>query len=55
MSILFILIPLSVALMGAAVWALFWAIDNGQFDDLEANGRSVLEEDEEGRKHGPSP
>ena len=55
MNILFILIPLSLALMGAAVWALFWAIDNGQFDDLEASGRAVLEEDEVSRKGGPSP
>lgn len=46
MSILYVLIPLSLVLMGAAVWALFWAIDNGQFDDLDAPGRSILEDEE---------
>jgi len=46
MSILFVLIPLSLALMGVAVWALFWAIDSGQFDDLDAAGRSVTEDDD---------
>lgn len=45
MSILFILIPLSLALMGVAVWALFWAIDHGQFDDLDAAARSVIDDD----------
>jgi cbb3-type cytochrome oxidase maturation protein len=45
MNILFILIPLSLALMGAAVWALFWAIDNGQFEDLDEAGRSVTDDE----------
>ena len=46
MSILFVLIPLSLALMGVAVWALFWAIDSGQLDDLEEIGRRVPGDDE---------
>jgi cbb3-type cytochrome oxidase maturation protein len=46
MSILYVLIPLSLALMGGALWALFWAIDNGQFDELNEPSRSILEEDE---------
>lgn len=45
MSILFVLVPLSLALMGVAVWALFWAIDHDQFDDLDQSSRSILEED----------
>ena len=45
MSILFVLIPLSLALMGVAVWALFWAVDNDQFEDLDAAARSVTTED----------
>jgi cbb3-type cytochrome oxidase maturation protein len=47
MSIAYVLIPLSLVLMGAAAWALFWAIDDGQFDDLEAPGRSILADEEE--------
>jgi cbb3-type cytochrome oxidase maturation protein len=46
MSILFILVPLSIGLMAVAVWALFWAVDNGQFEDLDAAGRSVTGEDD---------
>lgn len=46
MNILFVLIPLSLALMAAAVWALFWAVDSGQFDDLETHSRSILDEDD---------
>ncbi len=45
MNVLFILIPLSLVLMGVAVWALFWAIDSGQFEDLDAAAR-VPQEDE---------
>jgi cbb3-type cytochrome oxidase maturation protein len=46
MSILYVLIPLSVVLMGGAAWALFWAIDAGQFDDVGQAGRSILEDED---------
>lgn len=46
MSILYVLIPLSLALIGAAAWALLWAVGNGQFDELDEAGRVALEEDE---------
>ena len=42
MSILYVLIPLGLVLVAAAVWAFFWAVGNGQFDDLETPGWSVL-------------
>ena len=35
MSILAVLIPLSVVLVIAAGAALFWAVDDGQFDDMD--------------------
>lgn len=54
MSILFVLIPLSLALAGGALWAFWWAVDNGQFDDLADQGAKVLEEDEStGESHSP--
>jgi cbb3-type cytochrome oxidase maturation protein len=40
-SILYVLVPLSVVLMAGAAWALFWAIDSGQFDDAGEVGRSI--------------
>jgi cbb3-type cytochrome oxidase maturation protein len=48
MTILYFLIPLALLLMAGALWALFWAIRTGQFDDLETQGWSVvLDEDRE--------
>ncbi len=47
MSILYVLIPLAVMLLCVAVWALLWAIKNGQFDDLESHGWSVVLDDDQ--------
>jgi cbb3-type cytochrome oxidase maturation protein len=35
-NILFVLVPLSLLLVVCAVWAFIWAVDHGQFDDLES-------------------
>jgi cbb3-type cytochrome oxidase maturation protein len=43
-SILFILIPLGLVLVALGLWAFFWAVGNGQFDDLDSPGWSVLAE-----------
>jgi cbb3-type cytochrome oxidase maturation protein len=47
MSILYIMIPLAVVLLAIGVWALLWAIKNGQFDDLETHGWSVVLDDDQ--------
>ena len=47
MSMLYVLIPLAVVLLGIAVWALLWAIRTGQFDDLESHGWSVVLDDDQ--------
>lgn len=47
MSILYVLIPLAVVLLAIAIWALLWAIKNGQFDDLESHGWSVVLDDDQ--------
>jgi len=46
MNIIFVLIPLGLLLLVAAIWAFFWAVGSGQFDDLEAQGTMVLFDDE---------
>ncbi|HAA46662.1 MAG: cbb3-type cytochrome oxidase maturation protein [Halomonas sp. 54_146] len=58
MTILYLLIPLSLILLGLAVWAFFWAVKNDQFDDLEGPAHRILfdEDDndlslEQRRKH----
>lgn len=35
MNILVVMIPLSIVLLVGAAIAFFWAVDHGQFDDLE--------------------
>ena len=44
MSIAYLLVLLGLAAFGGAVWALFWAVDAGQYDDLEAQGAAILDE-----------
>lgn len=47
MSILFILIPLGLVLLIAAVLAFFWAARGGQFDDLESPAWRILMDDDQ--------
>jgi cbb3-type cytochrome oxidase maturation protein len=41
-SVVYVLIPLGLVLVGFAAWAFFWAVGSGQFDDLDTPGWSVL-------------
>ncbi len=50
MSILFLLIPLGLLLLGFAVWAFFWAVGTGQFDDLDTPAWSVVMDDDSAPK-----
>lgn len=45
MDILFLLIPLSVMLVFFILGAVWWAIDSGQFEDIETEGERILQED----------
>ena len=45
-SIVYVLIPLGLVLVGIGLWAFFWAVGSGQFDDLDSPGWSVLSDDE---------
>jgi cbb3-type cytochrome oxidase maturation protein len=44
-SIAYLLVVLGLGVFGVAIWALFWAVDSGQYDDLEMQGRSILDEE----------
>ncbi|MEV4782411.1 cbb3-type cytochrome oxidase assembly protein CcoS [Burkholderia sp. LMU1-1-1.1] len=46
MEALFLLVPLSVALVFAALWVFFHAADDGQFDDLVGPALRVLQDDD---------
>jgi cbb3-type cytochrome oxidase maturation protein len=45
MSISYLLVLLGLGVFAIAIWAMFWAIDSGQYDDVEAKGRSILDDD----------
>ncbi len=46
MNIIFVLIPLSLMLLGLAVWAFFWAVRSRQFENLEVEAWRILMDDE---------
>jgi cbb3-type cytochrome oxidase maturation protein len=46
MSIAYLLVVLGLGVFALAVWALFWAIDSGQYDDVERYAAAALEEAE---------
>lgn len=39
---LYILIPIALVFVAIAIKAFIWAVDNRQYDDLDAAGRSIL-------------
>ncbi|WP_101757685.1 cbb3-type cytochrome oxidase assembly protein CcoS [Oceanicoccus sp. KOV_DT_Chl] len=46
MDSLYILIPIALCFVALAVKAFFWAVDNKQYDDLDAAAHSILFEEE---------
>ena len=54
MEILFLMVPLGLVLVGLGLWAFFWAVGNGQFDDLDSPGWSVLGDDDDNPR-SPAP
>ena len=43
MDILYLLVPLSAVLVLAIIGVFGWALNRGQFDDLEREGERILE------------
>ncbi|MEC9362584.1 MAG: cbb3-type cytochrome oxidase assembly protein CcoS [Pseudomonadota bacterium] len=41
MEILFVLIPLGIVLLAVAGAAMLWAVNSGQYDDLETQQRRL--------------
>jgi len=48
-DILFLLIPISLVIMGIAIWVFLWAIRSGQFEDLEGPAHRILTDDDDPR------
>ena len=47
MEIIYLLIPLSLILVGLIIWAFLWSIRSGQFDDLEGPAYRILMDDDD--------
>ncbi len=45
MAILLALIPISLLLVGVAIWAFVWAVGRGQFENLDAASLDILHDD----------
>jgi len=45
LQILYLLIPLVLILVAGAVAIFFWAVQDGQFDDLEGPAERILHDD----------
>jgi cbb3-type cytochrome oxidase maturation protein len=47
MDIIYILIPLSILIVGIAIGVFFWAIKSGQFDDMDSPPHRILFDDDD--------
>ena len=47
MTVLYILIPVAILLVGVAILVFNWAVNNGQYDDLDSPAHSILFDEED--------
>lgn len=47
MDIIYVLVPLSIVLIGIATLVFFWAVRNGQFDDMDSPAHKILFDDDD--------
>lgn len=47
MNVLIYLIPIALALGTLGLTAFFWALRNGQYEDLEGEGQRILHNDDQ--------
>ena len=52
---LIILIPIALALVAFAIKLFFWAVNNGQYDDLDAEASRILFDDDVAAKQSDTP
>jgi len=50
---LFLLIPIALLFCVVAIKLLLWAINSGQYDDLDKEGWKILAEDDPGQSPPP--
>ena len=47
MTALYVMIPIALIIVALAIWLFFWAVDSGQYDDLDSPAHSILFDDED--------
>jgi len=52
-DILYLLIPITLALLTLAIVLFYWTIKSGQYDDLDSQAYRILFEDENDKKMTP--
>lgn len=45
MAALYVMVPVALILVALAIRFFFWAVDSGQYDDLEGPAHSILFDD----------
>jgi cbb3-type cytochrome oxidase maturation protein len=54
-SIIYVLIPLAIIIVGIAIGVFFWAVKSNQFEDLDRQGYSILFDDDIKPTEGDKP
>jgi cbb3-type cytochrome oxidase maturation protein len=44
MPALYVMIPAALLIVAIAVYIFFWAVDSGQYDDLDPNHKAAVDE-----------
>ncbi|WP_296260996.1 MULTISPECIES: cbb3-type cytochrome oxidase assembly protein CcoS [unclassified Pseudomonas] len=47
MAALYIMIPVALLIVAVAIYVFFWAVDSGQYDDLDGPAHSILFDDQD--------
>ncbi len=47
MAALYVMIPVAMIIVALAIKLFFWAVDNGQYEDLDSPAHSILFDDED--------
>jgi len=53
MPALYIMIPVALLIVAVAIYVFFWAVDSGQYEDMDSPAHSILFDDQDpGHKAG---
>ncbi|WP_152224383.1 cbb3-type cytochrome oxidase assembly protein CcoS [Pseudomonas sp. SCB32] len=47
MPALYVMIPIAVLIVGICICIFFWAVNSGQYDDMDSPAHSILFDDED--------